>query len=327
MKRLLVGKLARVAVVGAVVGASVAVLGGTADAAFSGTDGKLVFFKVSSDAEEGPPSFVQIFSMNRPGNGEKNLSAKGGGAGQLDIQPSVSPDGQRIAFARFDLDTGSAQLWTMTFEGLKQTDVSNDGASFSESGPAWSADGSKLLFVRQAAGSFPGDQGGGPATAGGEIWMRNADGSGTPQQVTTGAHDANPVMSSDGTRIAFSRPASGARHIFVMNANGLGAPVDLGVGSKPDWSPDGTHLVYGQGGAGPIMTVNLSNPSDKQTLFQFGEAPVWSPDGTEIAFLHCAPPDFICQVAVMNTDGTNAHDLTHDTDMSNNKVDWQAHAN
>ena len=194
MKRLLVGKLARVAVVGAVIGASVAVLGGTADAAFSGTDGKLVFFKVSSDDQQGPPSFVQIFSMNRPGNGQKNLSAKGGGAGQLDIQPSVSPNGQQIAFARFDPDTGSAQLWTMTFEGLKQTNVSNDGASFSESGPAWSADGSKLLFVRQPPGSFPGDQGGGPATAGGEIWIRNADGSGTPQQVTTGAHDANPVM-------------------------------------------------------------------------------------------------------------------------------------
>ena len=320
-------KLGRVVVVVAVVGAGLAMLGGTADAAFSGTDGKLVFFKVSSDGGEGPPSFVQIFSMNRPGNGQKNLSAKGGGANQVDIQPSVSPDGKTIAFARLDQDTGSAQLWTMTFEGLNQTDVSNDAASFSESGPAWSADGSNLLFVRQPPGSFPGDQGGGPATAGGEIWIRNADGSGTPQQVTTGTHDANPVMSSDGTRIAFSRPAGGARHIFVMNANGLGAPVDLGVGSKPDWSPDGTHLVYGQGGTGPVMVVNVSNPADKQTLNLFGEAPVWSPDGTEIAFLHCAPPDFLCQIAVMNADGTHAHDLTNDTTLSNNKVDWQAHAN
>jgi len=326
MKRFGGRKLARVVVVAAVVGAGLATLGGTADAAFSGTDGKLVFFKVSSDGGDGPPSFVQIFSMNRPGNGQKNLSAKGGGGSQVDIQPSVSPDGKMIAFTRLDQDTGSPQLWTMTFEGLKQTNVSNDAASFSESGPAWSADGSKLLFVKQAPGSFPGDQGGGPATAGGEIWMRNADGSGTPQQVTTGAHDANPVMSSDGTRIAFSRPAGGARHIFVMNATGVGAPVDLGVGSKPDWSPDGTPLVYGQGGTGPIMVVNVANPADKQTLNPSGEAPVWSPDGTEIAFIDCAPPDFLCQVAVMNADGSNAHDLTNDTTLSNNKVDWQAHA-
>ncbi len=75
------------------------------------------------------------------------------------------------------------------------------------------------------------------------------------------------------------------------------------------------------------MVVNVSNPADKQTLNLFGEAPVWSPDGTEIAFLDCAPPDFLCQIAVMNADGSNAHDLTHDTTLSNNKVDWQAHTN
>ena len=192
MMRFMTAKLARVVVVAAVIGAGLAMLGGTANAAFSGTDGKLVFYKVSSDGGAGPPSFVQIFSMNRPGNGQKNLSAKGGGASQVDIQPSVSPDGKTIAFARLDQDTGSAQLWTMTFEGLKQTDISNDAASFSESGPAFSADGSKLLFVRQPPGSFPGDQGGGPATAGGEIWIRNADGTGTAQQVTTGAHGREP---------------------------------------------------------------------------------------------------------------------------------------
>jgi Tol biopolymer transport system component len=301
----------------ALVGSGAGSLGGSAGAAFSGVNGKFVFFK------DDFPNSVQIYSMNGPGNGEKNLSAKGGGGSQLDLQPSVSPDGQSIAFVRLDQATGSGQLWTMTFEGLKQSDVSNDAASFSESGPAWSADGSKLLFVRQPPGSFPGDQGGGPATAGGTIWMRNADGSGTPIQVTNGAHDANPVMSSDGTRIAFSRPVSGARHIFVMNTNGSGL-TDLGVGSKPDWSPDGTHLVYGQGGSGPIMVVNVSNPADTQTLTGFGdEAPVWSPDGTEIAFLDCTSG--VCQIAVMNADGTQARDLTNDT-ASDQKVDWQAHA-
>ena len=43
--------------------------------------------------------------------------------------------------------------------------------------------------------------------------------------------------------------------------------------------------MYGQGGGGSVMVVNVSNPADKQTLNLFGEAPVWSPDGTEIAFL------------------------------------------
>ena len=175
-----------------------------------------MFYKVSSDGGDGPPSFVQIFSMNRPGNGQKNLERRVAEHPEVDIQPSVSPDGKTIGFARLDQDTGLAPPWTMTFEGLKQTDISNDAANFSESGPAFSADGSKLLFVRQPPGSFPGDQGGGPATAGGEIWIRNADGSGTPQQVTTGAHDVLLVTSSDGTRIVFEpssrRSAAHLRH-------------------------------------------------------------------------------------------------------------------
>src|SRR5262249_7585662 len=96
---------------------------------------------------------------------------------------------------------------------------------------------------RQPLGSFPGDQGGGPGTAGGSIWIRNADGSGTPEQLTAGPNDANPVTSNDGIRIAFSRPVAGPRHLFIMNADGTGSPTDLGPGANPDWSPDDSHLA------------------------------------------------------------------------------------
>ena len=307
----------------ALVGATTWALSGTAGAVWAGTDGKLVFYKFDVTS---PQPIAQVFSMNRPGNGQKNLSAKSGAAGEVDIQPSVSPDGKSIAFAHLDLDTGSAQVWTMSFEGHQRIDISNDAADASESGPAWSADGTKLLFVKQPPGSFPGDQGGGPATAGGSIWIRNADGSGTPQQLTAGANDANPAMSNDGTRIAFSRPVAKQRHLFIMNANGSGTPTDLGPGSKPDWSPDDSHIAYGQGGMGPIMIVNVANPSDTQTLGTFGqEAPVWSPDGKQLAFVDCTGPQQLCQIATMNTDGSNIRDLTNDTQFTDQKVDWQSH--
>jgi dipeptidyl aminopeptidase/acylaminoacyl peptidase len=214
----------------------------------------------------------------------------------------------------------------MTFEGHERTDISNDAADASESGAAWSPDGAKLLFVKQPAGSFPGDQGPGPASAGGSIWIRNADGSGTPQQLTAGPNDANPAMSNDGTRVAFSRPVAGARHLFIVNADRSGTPTDLGPGSKPDWSPDDSRIAYGQGGSGPIMIVNVANPSDKQTLGTFGnEAPVWSPDGKQLAFIDCTGANEVCQIATMNTDGSNVRQLTNDTQFSNQKVDWQSH--
>jgi TolB protein len=133
-------------------------------------------------------------------------------------------------------------------------------------------------------------------------------------------------MSNDGTRIAFSRPVAGQRHLFIMDADGTGTPTDLGPGSKPDWSPDDSHIAYGQGGSGPIMIVNVANPSDKETLGTFGqEAPVWSPDGKQLAFVDCTGED-TCQIATMNTDGSNVRDLTNDMQFSSQKVDWQSHA-
>jgi Tol biopolymer transport system component len=296
----------------------------SAQATWLGGNGKIVFYKV--DFTTGRD---QIYSMNSDGQGQTNLTTAGGGTSQFDIQPSVSPNGKRIVFARAEVlnpTTITGQLWTMKMDGSDQTDISNNGAQASESGPSFTEDGSQVLFVRQPSGSFPGDQGGGPATAGGAIWIRNANGKGTPRQLTPGAHDANPVMSPDGDLIAFSRPVGGARHLFVMKADGDdGSAQDLGPGSKPDWSPDSTRLVYGQGGSGPIMVMKVSDPSKTQTLAGFGnEAPVWSPDGTQIAYMHCTSFNAPCQIALMSATGQNKHDITSDQTASNQKPAWQS---
>ena len=76
-------------------GAATWALTGTAGAVWAGTDGKLVYYQFSG-TEQAP--VAQIFSMNRPGNGQKNLSAKGGAANQVDIQvealpPQAAPSG------------------------------------------------------------------------------------------------------------------------------------------------------------------------------------------------------------------------------------------
>jgi Tol biopolymer transport system component len=272
--------------------------------------GRIVFYK----ADLTIPT-AQIYSMNVQGEDQTNLSAAGGGATQVDIQPSLSPDGTQIAFVRLDLATFSAQIWTMRINGTDQTDISNDALVASESGPSWTEDGSGILFVKQPSGSFPG--------AGGSIWVRSADGAGTPGQVTPGLADANPAMSPDGDLIAFSRPfKDGFRHLLVMKADGTGAPSDLGQGAKPDWSPDSTRLVYGQAGTGPIMIVQVSDPTNKQTLTApFNEAPAWSPNGRQIAFMHCISFNS-CQIALMSAAGQDQHEITSDTALSNQHPDW-----
>jgi Tol biopolymer transport system component len=297
----------------------------TAEAAWPGGNGKIVFYKVNFAAFT-----AQIYSINSEGR-QIDLSAAGGGASQFDFQPSVSPDGKRIAFTRLailDLTTFAvaAQLWTMNIDGSHQTDISKNPLVASESGSSWTEDGSKILFVKQPSGTFPGDLGGGPASVGGSLWIRNAKGTGTPRQLTTELHDANPVMSPDGDLIAFSRPKDGTRHLFVMKADGTGAATDLGVGSKPDWSPDSKRLVYGQGGSGPIMVMKLSDPSHPQTLPGPYEAPVWSPDGTQIAFMHFYCRTCSVEIALMSATGDNPHDITTtaDPNVANSKPSWQS---
>jgi len=272
--------------------------------------GRIVFYR----ADLTIPT-AQIYSMNTQGENQTNLSAAGGGATQVDIQPSLSPDGRQVAFVRLDLTTFSAQIWTMRINGTHQTDISNDAQVASESGPSWTEDGSGILFVKQPSGSFPG--------AGGSIWVRRADGRRTPSQVTPGPADANPAMSPDGDLIAFSRPfQDGFRHLLVMKADGTSKPKDLGQGAKPDWSPDGKRLVYGQAGTGPIMVVEVSHPSDKETLTgPFNEAPVWSPNGRQIAFMHCISFNS-CQIALMSASGQPQHDITSDTALSDQHPDW-----
>src|SRR2546421_1834604 len=130
---------------GLLVGAS------TAQAVWPGGNGKIVFWKFSGSMQS--PQ-AQIYSMDSTGANQVNLSAAGGGANQLDVQPTVSRNGKLIAFARVELATGTSQIWTMKMDGSDQTNVTND-SSTSESGPAWTANGSSILFVKQQAGSPP----------------------------------------------------------------------------------------------------------------------------------------------------------------------------
>jgi Tol biopolymer transport system component len=286
----------------------------TAQAAWPGANGRIVFLK-----EDFLTTAAQIYSMKSDGTDEVNLTAAGG-ASIFDLQPSVSPNGKRIVFTRaeFTAQGPTGQLWTMNMDGTHQIDISNNPLLASESGPSWTEDGSKILFVEAPFGTFP--------AFGGSIWIRKADGTGTPRQLTPGPSDANPAMSPDGDLIAFSRPVNGPRHLFLMKSDGSGPATDLGQGAKPDWSPDSKRIVYGQGGpAGPIMVMKISDPAHPQKLAGFGnEAPAWSPDGTQIAFIHFYPANHSYQIWLMSANGSNQHEITSDPTSSNQKPSWQS---
>ncbi|HLL76337.1 MAG TPA: Calx-beta domain-containing protein [Pyrinomonadaceae bacterium] len=243
----------------------------------------------------------EIYVMNGDGTGQTNLTNNPA----QDATPVWSPDGTRIAFASNRTTPsnphGASNIFVMNADGSGVRQVTDNGrVGFIPSivyDPAWSPDGTKLVFVS----SFMGEMS--------HLAVINVDdGVGTGVFIST-TQAADPAWSPDGTRIAFvgaggvSNPEDlviGARHLFVVNADGSGktkvadmvSPFDsFGFpppSSGPAWSPDGKRLafvsnrdgndeIYVVGASGGNLTRLTSHPA--QDLM-----PAWLPDGSGIAF-------------------------------------------
>jgi dipeptidyl aminopeptidase/acylaminoacyl peptidase len=80
----------------------------------------------------------------------------------------------------------------------------------------------------------------------GAIWRIALDGSGRTR-FTQGEQDSSPVISPDGTRVAFLRTVDGTAQLYVMPAHG-GEPrklTDLPLGvAEPAFAPDSRHIAF-----------------------------------------------------------------------------------
>lgn len=86
-------------------------------------------------------------------------------------------------------------------------------------------------------------------SSGGDIMVINPDGSGL-HRLTSGI---DPVLSPDGTQVAFARQQGDSGSVWVMNLDGSNEHQILGetqLARHPSWSPDGQKLVvsFQQGG-------------------------------------------------------------------------------
>jgi len=73
-------------------------------------------------------------------------------------------------------------------------------------------------------------------------------------------------------------------------------------GSTPSFDPSGTQIAFGNGG---IWKMNLDGSGLTQLTHDGGHQPGWSADGTRIAYN--APVGSSQQVFIVNADGTNPH--------------------
>ena len=121
------------------------------------------------------------------------------------------------------------------------------------------------------------------------IYTMNTDGS---SQTKISNHDFavhSPVISPDGSKVAYVSDSSSQYNIYLMNIDGSNVKQLTTDGSSfyPAWSPDGLKLAY----ASPteIWTMNADGTNKtKLNITLTGSlsslaAPCWSPDGSKIA--------------------------------------------
>ena len=241
------------------------------DPSFS-LDGRKIAFSSASASQESC-SGGHIFTLNANGSGLMNVSAASGASTLGDKQPSLSADGQELAFehdrflhggcwrtvATMNADGGGRQ----ECEGLNHRDpaISPDGATVAfvhgmegdliatlDTGaicgdpppwygvgrdPAFSPDGQRIAFWGAGSDS-------------GMCAIRVVDVGGANQSgpLADGPCDGglSPTFSPDGQRIAFSRGGK----IYVLSLPGGGVSGPLADGANPSW-----------GGGGPCRVVDV----------------------------------------------------------------------
>jgi Tol biopolymer transport system component len=194
-----------------------------------------------------------------------------------EADPSLSPDGKRLAFSSRIDDTDIVEV---PLDGSHIRDIL--ATSTNEHCATWSPKGDQFAYVKERNGRD-------------EIWVHHIREGWerrliTPSDFRQGPTDrvTEPSYSPDGQRLAFTRVSEGRFSLWVTNAIG-GPPVPLGVESAlvPVWSPDGVWIAYTdisapQAGLSKIAVGRASKPV---MIIPPGEgaAPIvrsqWSPRG------------------------------------------------
>ncbi len=178
-----------------------------------------------------------------------------------DIAPS--PDGTRMAFTALD------RIWVMDLPGGAPRRLVA-GSTVGEYSPAWSPDGRAIAYVTWSD------------LTGGDIVRMNADGTGSPQKLTTrSAYYEELTYSPDGTRLVFGRGPRDMRR----DEDELERPNQQATGVELVWMPAG-------GGAATLISP----------LTSFGK-PHFGPDASRI---------YVSQGALLTSmrwDGTDVKDV------------------
>jgi hypothetical protein len=140
-------------------------------------------------------------------------------AGVTDDNPTTSPTGQ-VAFDRVATGSDAApDVWTFDPATKTVSKTISDASS-----PVFSADGSKLVFVRVVDGHR-------------QLFTAAADGTGIQQVTTDAADHLHPTWDPDGGRIAYDVAGTDSTTVKMTTLSDGSVSTVSTTGSNPSWQP------------------------------------------------------------------------------------------
>jgi Tol biopolymer transport system component len=247
------------------------------------------------------------FSLTPASIGERQLNTSGvvPQHGELDW----SPDGRAIAFA------GPAGIYLLALDTSTVHRISQPPPMSEDWGPTFSADGQKVLFVRNREIGRPD-----------EIWVTSASVTSTAGNAEShvlsepGKIASPPQWSSDGRSVIFASSRSGHPALWRASLDAPDSIIQIGEAGSPAWDPAVSHRGYRFAyeritRSLSVWEMDLATPDKQPHLLvsstsdtDQGPAPQFSPDGQKLAYM--SDRSGTMEIWVSNRDGSRPFQLT-----------------
>ncbi len=241
----------------------------------------------------------EIWVMDPDGKNQRQITH----FNSTSIEPSVSPDGTKIAFTSYAHFTPG--IFVFSVDPVRDLHFYNQGASVNSS-PSFTPDGKQIVYSSSAGRCC-------------RIFIANVDGSGFRPISSLTSIDTEPkVNPKTGAQIVFASGRSGPEQIYEMNMDGGDVQrltEGTGEAANPAWHPNGQLIAFAwtrgyAAGAWNVFWMDVA--SRKYTQLTHGEGrnehPNWAPDGKHLVF--DSTRNGRSQIYTMLADGTQVQMLT-----------------